>query len=155
MITEKILVRKGAVIDSTELYRYSLWREWDTDAAKITFIMLNPSRADAAIDDPTIRRCLNFASSWGYGSLEVVNLFAYRTSNPKKLHLVENPVGKDNDRYIQQAVSEAKTIVLAWGNGGSLRNQNQTVLQKLANCSHLYCLGITKKLQPRHPRSSL
>ena len=79
-----IEVRKGAVIDPTGLYRYSLWREWNPDAAQITFIMLNPSRADATNDDPTIRRCINFASSWGYGYLEVVNLFAYRTSHPQQ-----------------------------------------------------------------------
>lgn len=64
----------GAVI--TGDYRYLLWREWDISNKTVSFIMLNPSRADAQINDPTITRCINFALSWGYGRLEVVNLFA-------------------------------------------------------------------------------
>ena len=73
----------GAVI--TGDYRYLLWREWNSDRAvprlqrdrqTVSFIMLNPSRADAEVNDPTITRCINFALSWGYGRLEVVNLFA-------------------------------------------------------------------------------
>ncbi|MDJ0713917.1 MAG: DUF1643 domain-containing protein [Prochloraceae cyanobacterium] len=124
-------MKKGALIDPTGLYRYSLWREWDANAPKITFIMLNPSRADATVDDPTIRRCINFASSWSYGFLEVVNLFAYRTSDPKKLHLVEDPVGQDNDRYIQRAVSEAKVVVLAWGHNDSIFYREALYTDKL------------------------
>lgn len=80
-----------------------------------------------------------------------INSLTYRISNPKKLHLVKDPVGKDNDRYIQQAVSVAKVVVLAWGNAGSLNDRNQTVLKQLANFSNLYCLEITKKGHPRHP----
>ncbi len=144
-------MKKGAVIDPTGVYRYSLWREWNPDAAPITFIMLNPSRADATNDDPTIRRCINLASSWGYGYLEVVNLFGYRTSHPQQLKQVDDPVGADNDRYLKQAASQTQTIVLAWGNEGTFKKRNQTVLQQLANFCPLYCLGITKKLQPRHP----
>ena len=90
----------GAVI--TDNYRYLLWREWNSSSTldsrynggnlrnalsrkTVSFIMLNPSRADAQINDPTITRCINFARSWGYGRLEVVNLFAYRTSKPSLL----------------------------------------------------------------------
>lgn len=71
----------GAVIRGD--YRYLLTREWDSQGKIVTFIMLNPSRADALLNDPTITRCLNFARSWGYGRLEVVNLFAYRTPQPE------------------------------------------------------------------------
>lgn len=70
----KIAMQGGAVI--TGDYRYLLWREWDISNKTVSFIMLNPSRADAQINDPTITRCINFALSWGYGRLEVVNLFA-------------------------------------------------------------------------------
>ena len=65
----------GAVI--TGNYRYLLWREWNSSSKTISFIMLNPSRADASFNDPTITRCINFAKFWGYGRLEVVNLFTY------------------------------------------------------------------------------
>ncbi|AFZ44358.1 protein of unknown function DUF1643 [Halothece sp. PCC 7418] len=78
-------MQRGAIIDPTGCYRYLLWREWKPNASRITFIMLNPSRADATVDDPTIRRYLGFAQDWGYDSLAVVNLFAYRTFNPTVL----------------------------------------------------------------------
>ncbi len=68
---EEKLIKKGAVIDKTGLYRYLLWREWEVNQPKLVFIMLNPSKADADIDDPTLRRCINFAKSWGCGSLVI------------------------------------------------------------------------------------
>ena len=90
--------RTGADFDPTGVYRYSLWREWDARAPAVAFVMLNPSTADAGKDDPTIRRCASFARSWGYGSLEVVNLFAYRASEPKRLRQTPDPIGPANDR---------------------------------------------------------
>ena len=95
-------MQSGAVI--TDNYRYLLWREWISSSKTVSFIMLNPSRADAEVNDPTITRCINFAKSWGFGRLEVVNLFAYRTSKPSLLKQATEPIGKDNDRYILESV---------------------------------------------------
>ncbi|MEM7757125.1 MAG: DUF1643 domain-containing protein [Cyanobacteria bacterium P01_A01_bin.40] len=139
----------GAVI--TGNYRYLLWREWDSKNQTISFIMLNPSRADAQINDPTITRCINFARSWDYGRLEVVNMFAYRTSKPSLLKQATEPIGKDNDRYILESVSKCDRVILAWGNHGTWRKQDLYTLELLKNHSHLYSLGITKKGCPRHP----
>lgn len=147
-------MKKGAILDSTGLYRYTLWREWDGCAPKLVFVMLNPSRADAIVDDPTIRRCLGFARTWGYGSLEVVNLFAYRTSHPSNLAQVADPVGPENDRYLEAAMERCDRagirVVIAWGNGGLLLGRNEEVLRAIAR-EDLYCLGVTKRGQPRHP----
>ncbi len=142
-------MRSGAVI--TGDYRYLLWREWDSNLKTVSFIMFNPSRADAEINDPTITRCINFAKSWGYGRLEVVNLFAYRTSKPSLLKQAVEPIGKDNDRYIVEAVKRSDKVILAWGNHGTWQKQDLYVLQLLKNYKHLYSLGITKKGCPRHP----
>ncbi len=139
----------GAVI--TGDYRYLLWREWGSNLKTVSFIMLNPSRADAQINDPTITRCINFAKSWGYGRLEVVNLFAYRTPKPSLLKRAAEPIGKDNDRYILESVNRSNRIILAWGNNGTWQQQDFYVLQLLKNHNHLYCFGITKKGCPRHP----
>lgn len=95
----------GAII--TGDYRYLLWREWNSSSKTVSFVMLNPSRADAQINDPTITRCINFALSWGYGRLEVVNLFAYRTSKPSLLKQAAEPIGEDNDRYIIESVRKS------------------------------------------------
>ena len=139
----------GAVIKGD--YRYLLWRKWDRTNKSVSFIMLNPSRADAKINDPTITRCINFAKYWGYGRLEVVNLFAYRTYSPSLLKQEGKPIGEDNDRYIIDSVQRGDRIILAWGNHGSWLKQDLYVLQLLENYPNLYCFGITKKGCPHHP----
>jgi hypothetical protein len=142
-------MKKDAVIQGN--YRYSLRREWDTDAGQATFVMLNPSTADAECDDPTIRRCINFSKSWGYGSLEVVNLFAYRATTPYNLFQSANPVGAKNDQHLQEAVKRAALIVIAWGVHGSFLGRDQAVLNLISGKHSLYCLGHTKAGHPRHP----
>ena len=144
-------MHQAASFDLTGAYRYSLLRRWDADAPRIAFVMLNPSTADAQTNDPTIRRCLQFAQAWGYGTLEVVNLFALKATQPIALKQASEPVGIDCDRYLLRAVQSADRTVLAWGNWGKLHGRDRAVLALLAQQSELYCLGITKILQPRHP----
>lgn len=144
-------IKRDAVFDPTQDYRYQLWRQWDEKAPSVGFVMLNPSQADAIADDPTIRRCLNFAQLWGYGSLSVVNLFAYRTSKPEFLRQVSDPIGLENDRYLLNITQEVDAIVLAWGNQGIFLNRSQAVVHLLSGRSNLYCFGINKTGQPRHP----
>jgi len=143
-------MKTGAMFDATEQYRYSLWREWNPTLPKVGFVMLNPNRADATQDDPTIRRCLGFARSWDYGSLEVVNLFAYRTAHPQNLQPVVDPVGKMNDRILKTLAERVDHIVIAWGNWGTWQQRNQIVLELFREQS-LYCFGLTKRGQPYHP----
>lgn len=143
-------IQMDAVIDETGQYRYSLFRGWNRDLPKMVFIMLNPSTADHFEDDPTIRRCINFAKRWGFGSFEVVNLFAYRATNPKELLSCNDPVGKDNDKYIIEALNRADLAVAAWGTKGTLNNRNKQVLSYLTHFD-LYCLSLTKEGHPKHP----
>lgn len=141
----------SAVFDPTLTYRYSLWREWNEDGQRLAFIMLNPSTANADTNDPTIRRCICFAQRWGFGSLEVVNLFAYRTSSPHDLRTAVDPIGIENDRHLVAAVNQADCIVLAWGNWGSLHGRDRAVCQLLSHYPNMYCLGTNHSGQPRHP----
>lgn len=144
-------MKKDAVIDASGQYRYSLLREWDSNAHRVTFIMLNPSTADATIDDRTINRCINFASTWGYGSIEVVNLFGYRAKDSDEIKKSLNPIGKDNDKYILEAVNRSSIVVLAWGDHGTYLSRDLAVLRLLSAVKDIYCLGITSKGNPRHP----
>ncbi|NEO83153.1 MAG: DUF1643 domain-containing protein [Spirulina sp. SIO3F2] len=141
-------MQRGAVIQGS--YRYCLTRCLRSDAPTVAFVMLNPSRADGQQDDPTLRRCIGFAQAWGFGALKVVNLFAYRTAQPKQLRQANDPVGQENDRYIQAAAEQSDRVVVAWGNQGCWRDRNQAVLTLLNNVE-LYCLGLTQTQQPRHP----
>lgn len=144
-------MRGGAAFDSTGRYRYALWRVWDRDADRVAFVMLNPSTADARRDDPTIRRCIGFARAWGFGSMEVVNLFAYRTPRPDVLRRASRPVGPENDRHVLRAARRAERVVVAWGGRGSWRGRDEEVMRMLARGGTIYCIGRTASGHPRHP----
>jgi len=106
--------RQGAVLSTCGLFRYRLWRRWQ-DGPTITFIMLNPSTADATVDDATIRKCIGFAKRLGYSAIEVVNLFAFRATQPKDIKAAGWPVGEENDRHILEAATAANMVICAWG----------------------------------------
>ena len=110
-----------------------------------------PSAADAVVDDPTIRRCIGFARSWGYGSLVVVNLFAYRSASPSGLREADDPVGPENDGHILSGVGEAARIVVAWGCHGTMLGRDREVVGLLGPALALYALGSTLAGCPRHP----
>ena len=143
-----LLVNKNATFSDCRKYRYALSRTWNGKKKTILFIGLNPSTADEKIDDPTIRRCINYAQNWGYGSLLMVNLFAYRATMPSELKNVKNPIGNDNDLHIIELSKKADIAVAAWGNEGTLLNRDKEVKKILPN---LMCLKINKSGQPAHP----
>lgn len=134
------------------VYRYFLTREWDEAKERCVFVMLNPSTADAERDDQTIRKCVKYAQKWGYGSLKVVNLFAYRATNKREIRKVSDPIGEENDHHLLDAAKESKMIICAWGNDGDYLQRSLKVKQSLKDAGHnLYCLRISKKGEPYHP----
>ena len=136
----------SAITDSAHVYRYMLFRVWDETLPNVCFCMLNPSTADASTDDPTVRRCINFAKSWGFGSLTVVNVYAYRTSSPRELKLVEDPIGPLNLLFVAKATQQAAITLAAWGvHGGAMASLILPLLQ------NPYCIGCTTAGHPRHP----
>ncbi|MEO1791525.1 MAG: DUF1643 domain-containing protein [Cyanobacteria bacterium J06629_19] len=148
----RIKMKRTAIFDSTGAYRYQLGRRWQVEGAEVAFVMLNPSRADASVDDPTLRACIQFAQRWHYASLSVVNLFGYRTPHPSELKKAENPIGADNDHYVLEAVNAADKVVLAWGNEGGLLGRDRAILTQLsAHQRKLHCLQLNLSGHPRHP----
>jgi hypothetical protein len=143
-------VTGGAAFSRDRRYRYRLWRRWDRSRPTIAFCMLNPSTADARRDDPTIRRCIGFARHWGYGGIEVVNIFALRATDPRALRSARDPVGPRNDAFMLRAAAESP-IVIAWGVHGALRDREATALQLLGPRARLLALGRTRSGAPRHP----
>lgn len=142
----------GAEFSPDGVYRYRLWREWDASLPRCAFVMLNPSTADASQNDPTIRRCIGYATRWGYGALDVVNLFGYRATNPRELRTALDPVGPGNDEAILWAARVCRTVFAAWGVHGAFRGRDRYVEQLLAEQSiGIYALGLTKDGHPRHP----
>ncbi|MEE8171109.1 MAG: DUF1643 domain-containing protein [Phycisphaerae bacterium] len=142
---------RGALFDDSRRYRYRLWRVWDAARPIAAFVMLNPSTADARRDDPTIRRCIGFARRWGFGALDVVNLFAFRATRVDALRRGADPVGPANDRVLRCCVRRADLVVAAWGNHGLLHDSATRVGPILSAAAAVHCLGVTKQGQPRHP----
>ncbi len=144
-----------ATISTDEQYRYDLTRAWSPANRKITWVMLNPSTADAEQDDPTIRRCIGFSQMWGYGGMTIVNLYAYRTSDPKELLKVKDPNGPENHDTILRRVSESELVVAAWGAFTEKvtftrgRPSVESLCRRLD--VPLRCLGTTQSGAPRHP----
>ncbi len=142
------LTTSGAIISGD--YRYSLWRIWEPEQPRILFIMLNPSTADQDQDDATIRRCINFARTLQGGAIEVVNLYAYRATDPARLAQAQDATGPENNAHIQQAAARAALIICAWGAHKQTQGRSREVLDLLAD-RDLYCLGVTRGGHPRHP----
>lgn len=144
-----------ATFSPCRTYRYALTRWWDLDRPWAAFIMLNPSTADALVDDPTVRRCLSFAKSWAAGGLVVLNLYALRATDPKMLRGHPDPVGPDNDRLIASLVSGETLlgpVVCAWGAHPGTAARSDRVLTLLRNRAiRPLCLGTTRDGHPRHP----
>lgn len=147
------ILDRGAVISDCGRYRYLLRRKWEYAKNSMLWIMLNPSTADADTDDATIRRCMHYAFDWGYGGINVVNLFAYRSTQPKALRTVADPVGPDNDTHIIREALNAELVVAAWGAHGNMLNiqRDRDVYDRVAPYGVVYCLGTTKQGQPKHP----
>ena len=143
------LTRTFAVGD--DLVEYSDSTPIDADD-RVCWVMLNPSTADANLDDPTIRRCMGFTYGWGYRSMVVVNLFALRATDPRELVTAEDPWGPDNGLYVDYWVTASKIVVAAWG--GSYPKQRastaEVALHDLRDAG-AQCLGHTSKGDPRHP----
>ncbi len=142
----------GAELSACTNYRYKLWRMWERSSPIVVFVMLNPSTADRLADDPTIRRCIRFSELWGYGSLHVCNVFAYRSPTPASLLDVQDPVGAENDQKIFELAKSADRIIVAWGKPlEGLVARVQFVSRNLLANYVCYCLATTQDGHPRHP----
>lgn len=144
-------VSGGSCVSGCGKYRFTLGRYWNDDLPEMLFIMLNPSTADADRDDRTIRRCIEFARRENCGAVSVVNLFAFRATDPAELEHQKDAIGPDNDRHIIDRIDRCKgPIVAAWGSFPHLYDRDKFILRLLRGVP-VYCLGTTKSGAPRHP----
>ncbi len=140
---------RDCVFSTDRVYRYTLWREFDlANRTYVQFVGLNPSTADEVQDDPTVRRCIDFAKRWGFGALCMTNIFAYRATDPDVMKAAQDPIGPGNDAWLTRIAAGAGLVVAAWGNHGAFIDREQAVVSLLPR---LTCLGTTKSGAPRHP----
>ncbi|KNG94853.1 DUF1643 domain-containing protein [Pseudaestuariivita atlantica] len=141
-----------AVYSPCERYRYALTRVWDPDGRRVAFVMLNPSTATEVQNDPTVERCERRARALGFGAFRVVNIFAWRDTDPRAMRAAADPVGPGNDAAIREACDWADEVVAAWGTHGAHLGRGPAVQALLRDCatpvSHL---GLSKDGHPKHP----
>lgn len=144
----------SAYLSEDRTYRYSLTRDVAplTGNGTVAFIGFNPSTADETEDDPTIRRCIDFARRWGFARLKMLNLYGFRAMDPRGLSAHLDPVGPDNDCTIAKVVGGSELVICAWGGlPRLLRDGEERIEGVLALVAAPHCLGVTANGQPRHP----
>lgn len=143
---------REAFYSDCERYRFRLDVVWDSDAPRLTIVMLNPSKATELANDPTIERCEKRAHRLGFGAMRIVNLFALRETSPRRLKASAAPDRPENDLHIIEAAMWADTTLAAWGVHGAHAERDRHVLRGLRGTEKpLFSLGFTKHGQPRHP----
>lgn len=141
-------MKKSAVVSKCRNYRYELRRIWDESKPLVLFIGLNPSTANAEIEDNTSRVCINYAKRWGYGGLLLGNLFGFRSTNQTELFKAADPVGPGNDNALTTLQDQAALVVCAWSASGRYLSRDSAVLAKLRDP---HCLVRLKSGAPGHP----
>jgi hypothetical protein len=142
-----LFLERDAVLSDCKRYRYLLRRTWHHERARCLYVMLNPSTADAEVDDATIRSCVRLAKDAGYGSFEVVNLFALRATDPAELAKSGDPIGPNNDDTIEAAIMRCDIAICAWGAHPMAESRGRSVRSLLRQRRPaVFCLGT-----PKHP----
>ncbi len=155
---EKIVIAKGnesagAVFSDCDRYRYRLWRVWNASKPKLCFVMLNPSTATHEVLDPTVTRCQKRAETLGYGGLDVVNIFALRSTDPQKLYEVGDPYGRYNASEIFKAVDGSQIAICAWGTHGKFMGTGNGIKSFLQHYfpNKTHYLKLNSDGTPAHP----
>ena len=137
----------GAEFSVCKKYRYQLFRVRDKTKPKIAFIGLNPSTANENENDPTIRRVISFANSWGYGGVIMYKLFAIVSSDPSIL-LTPIDLQKNNQWYLDDILNQCKDICFCWG---SFKEAKERAKEIISLFDTAVCLGINADGSPKHP----
>lgn len=141
---------KGAMFSRDRAYRYTLVRQWKPSGAPnmVSFVGLNPSTADETTDDPTVRRCINFAQRWGFDGMYMLNAFAFRATDPEEMKAAASPIGPENNQVIVEYSRVSKLTIICWGNHGAYLDRGHFVKGLINNP---FCLGWNKTGEPKHP----
>jgi len=151
------VLERDADLSPDGRFRYSLYRKLAVEGGEtITWVMLNPSTADASEDDPTVRRCMGFSAAWGFTHMYVVNVFAFRATSPDDMRAAIDPHGPDNGQWIRKRTHPSKVarVVFAWGVNAAhlgMAERMEKWIKGMRNNEACYTLGRTKAGFPKHP----
>jgi hypothetical protein len=145
----------SAVISDCGLYRMRLDRDLGQSGPVAAILGVNPSTADAITNDHTIRKDMGFGRRLGWSRIIKVNKFAYRATDVRALASAADPIGPDNDRYIDEAFREADIVVWAYGPLAKLPKRLRRRWIEVGFISaragrHIHCFGTAKDGHPLH-----
>lgn len=148
-------IQKSAVLSECRTWRYKLERVWG-EGSRLVVIGVNPSTADEIEDDATVKKCMSYASAWGHDGLIMLNLYAYRSRHQEVMQNASDPIGPDNDYWIERTVKSSNSgmVLAAWGNGGlgmPREERHEDIEALIRKHAYLYCLGLTQWGAPKHP----
>lgn len=149
-------MKTGAHFSDCLRYRYRLWRIWELSKPMQMWLMLNPSTADHVDNDPTVERCQRRAKACGFGGVMVGNIFALRSTDPRGIKGVADPIGPYNDQHLRLMAElcrkQGGQIICGWGTHGAYLDRGRQVATALRDAGHtLYALRVTKAGMPGHP----
>jgi hypothetical protein len=145
-------LENDAVISDCGRYRYLLRRVWDFKKPRALVDMLNPSTADARMDDPTVKSVVRLTNALGFGSFEIANLYGWRETDPDALLACVDPVGPDNDQIVAAAISRCDVTICAWGAHKMAERRSRAMIELVRSLRpSAFCFGKTKAGAPKHP----
>ena len=145
---------RTAVFSPCRKWRYHLQQVWDDTKPNLMWMMLNPSTADETKNDPTVERCEQRARMWGFGGVEVYNIFSYRATDPEDMKSHADPIGPDNDSWVVTFAKKSRetTAIIGWGNHGGHLNRGKQVLDIIeAHNGVVKALKVNASGHPKHP----
>ena len=143
----------GAIFcDDNRRFRYALWRIWQPSGDKLLFIGLNPSTGNDIKDDPTIRRMVGFAKSWGFGGLFVGNLFSFVSSDPARLffEMAREHTNGPADIALRRMRELCTLVVVGWGEVGKRCGSRPAEVLALIE-KPVHCIKANRSGEPSHP----
>jgi hypothetical protein len=146
----------SAVISECGTYRYRLDRDVQPEGLVFAYFGINPSTADANLDDATVRKWRGYTIRNGGRKFIVGNVFAFRSTDPKGLTSTDDPFGPDRFTHLEQIIAEADVLVPCWGNLSKmpveLRDSPGALLKRLLSSGKgVMHFGVTESGQPKHP----
>ena len=116
---------------------------------RIVWVGLNPSTADEVTLDQTLAAVCRYSRNWGFSQVVMLNLFAFRATDPRDLKRAKDPIGPDNDKHLLAEVSQADQVIACWGGHGRFLGRDRQVSELLA--VSFECLLKNRTGTPHHP----
>jgi hypothetical protein len=145
-------MKNECVFSPCRSYRYTLIHRWEElfPTKAVAWIGLNPSTAQEDRLDPTLRRIKSFSAAWGFNAFCMLNLFAFRATDPQVMKCAADPIGQENDRWIVELCGQVQMVIACWGVHGGYLGRAELVAARIPE-SKLCCLRLTKRMAPAHP----